>query len=182
MGEPRSSRIDQCWSLAAEPRDVYKTYFGYSDRLRFTLREPPAVRRTRGTSNTLPGLICEACLTFQPHDGEGQTDCPSCKRKDTTFPIYLVTPGRFVGHEYRIDHDCPFCGSPSGMGILGAQFATLVSGMIATIFGSEFNNNPKLLTFSDSVQDAAHRAAVLQARNATNVFRAGICALCLRSG
>ena len=46
--------------------------------------------------------------------------------------------------------------------------------MIATIFGSEFNDDPKLLTFSDSVQDAAHRAAVLQARNATNVFRAGL--------
>jgi DEAD/DEAH box helicase domain-containing protein len=60
------------------------------------------------------------------------------------------------------------------MGILGAQSATLVTGMVGTIFGSEFNDDPKLLTFSDSVQDAAHRAAVLQARNATNVFRAGL--------
>ena len=28
--------------------DVYKTYFGYSDRLRFIFREAPAVRRTGG--------------------------------------------------------------------------------------------------------------------------------------
>jgi DEAD/DEAH box helicase domain-containing protein len=46
--------------------------------------------------------------------------------------------------------------------------------LIGTVFGSDFNDDPKLLTFSDSVQDAAHRAAVFQARNATTVFRAGL--------
>ena len=55
---------DERRSLAAEPVEVYKTYFGYSDRLRFIFREAPAVRRTGGGSNTLPGLICETCLTF----------------------------------------------------------------------------------------------------------------------
>ena len=161
-------------SLAAEPGDIYKTYFGYSDRLRFIFREAPMVRRTGGGKNSLPGRICGDCLAFQPGEGEGEADCQSCKGKDTTFPVHLVTPGRFVGASFRIDHDCPFCGSPSGMGILGAQSATLVTGIVATIFGSEFNDDPKLLTFSDSVQDAAHRAALLQARNATNVFRAGL--------
>lgn len=161
-------------SLSAEPGDVYKTYFGYSDRLRFIFREVPAVRKAGGAGpNQQSGLICSHCLAFHPQATEME-ECPSCKKTDTTFPVHIVMPGRFVGQTFRIDHDCCFCGSPSGMGILGAQSVTLVTGMVATLFGSEFNDDPKLLTFSDSVQDAAHRAAVLQARNATNVFRAGL--------
>ncbi len=46
--------------------------------------------------------------------------------------------------------------------------------MIGTLFGSDHNDDPKLLTFSDSVQDAAHRAGVFQALNASNVMRAGL--------
>ena len=137
-------------SLAAEPGDIYKTYFGYSDRLRFIFREAPMVRRTGGGGkNSLPGQICGSCLAFQPGEGEGDAECPSCKSKDTAFPVHVVTPGRFVGGGFRIDHDCPFCGCPSGMGILGAQSATLVTGMVGAIFGSEFNDDPKLLTFSE---------------------------------
>ena len=37
--------------------------------------------------------------------------------------------------------------------------------MLAQLFGSSFNADKKLIAFSDSVQDAAHRAGFLQARN-----------------
>ena len=79
-------------SLAAEPGDIYKTYFGYSDRLRFIFREAPMVRRTGGGKNSLPGRICGSCLAFQPGEGEGEADCPSCKGKDTTFRFILSPP------------------------------------------------------------------------------------------
>jgi DEAD/DEAH box helicase domain-containing protein len=166
---------DERRSMRADPADIYKTYFGFSDRLRFIFREAPSIRKSGGGGlNSIPGLICDTCLVFLPREGETTGECPSCKKKDGAFHVHVVKPGRFVDGRFRIDHDCPFCGSPSGMGILGAQSVTLVAGMVGTLFGSEFNDDPKLLAFSDSVQDAAHRAAVLQARNATNVFRAGL--------
>ena len=130
-------------SLAAEPGDIYKTYFGYSGRLRFIFREVPMVRKTGGDGkNSLPGQICGSCLAFQPGEGQGDAECPSCKGKDTAFPVHIVTPGRFVGSGFRIDHDCPFCSYPSGMGILGAQSATLVTGMVGTILGPSSTTIP----------------------------------------
>jgi DEAD/DEAH box helicase domain-containing protein len=167
---------DERRSLSAELKDVYASYFGFSDRLRFIFREPPVVRSKRKVvGQTRPVWLCTACLT--PHYGEEQPEngCRSCRGSvDGLIQAYLHKPGRLTDDSFRIDHDCTFCSAPSGLGILGAQSVTLVSGMVATMFGSDHNDDPKLLTFSDSVQDAAHRAAVFQARNATNVFRAGL--------
>lgn len=167
---------DERRSLAAELKDVYASYFGYSDRLRFVFREPPVARSKRKVAGqTRQAWLCTVCLT--PHYGEEQPDsgCRSCRSPtDGLIQVYIHKPGRLTEDSFRIDHDCTFCSAPSGLGILGAQSVTLVSGMVATMFGSDHNDDPKLLTFSDSVQDAAHRAAVFQARNATNVFRAGL--------
>ena len=161
--------------LAAEPKEIYQSYFGYSDSLRFIFREAPVSRAGKALpGQSLPGSLCSECLTFQPGDEKPADRCPSCNHDGSLFSVFLFQPGRMVSGTFEVDHDCAFCGSPSGMGILGAQSVTLVSGLVGTLFTSEFNDDPKLLTFSDSVQDAAHRAAVFQARNATTVFRAGL--------
>jgi DEAD/DEAH box helicase domain-containing protein len=162
--------------LSAEPQDVYDAYFGYSDQLRFLFRERPLPRGQKGLAGqVMPALLCSECLNHQAGEAEPEHPCPSCGAPaEALMKVFTYMPGHFVGATFEIDHDCAFCSSPSGMGILGAQSVTLVSGLIGTVFGSDFNDDPKLLTFSDSVQDAAHRAAVFQARNATTVFRAGL--------
>ena len=166
---------DERRPISAEPKDVYQSYFGYSDRLRFVFREAPVSRTRKVVGQTRPVWLCTKCLVPTEAETKPEGGCTSCKvEPDALIQAYIHKPGRLTDERFRVDHDCPFCGSPSGMGILGAQAVTLVSGMTGTIFGSEHNDDPKLLTFSDSVQDAAHRAAVLQARNATNVFRAGL--------
>lgn len=167
---------DHTRPLSAEVGDVYEAYFSYSDRLRFVFREPPVTRmRRRLPDQTVAAWLCTKCLA--PHEGESRPEegCRSCRADPgQLIEVFVHRPGRMVGERFRGDHDCVFCGSPNGLGILGAQSVTLVSGMVGTLFGSHHNDDPKLLTFSDSVQDAAHRAGVLQARNATNVFRAGL--------
>jgi DEAD/DEAH box helicase domain-containing protein len=162
--------------ITAEPRAVYEAYFGYSERLRFIFREAPAPNIKKGPpGQTLPGWLCPTCLTVHQGEARPENGCSSCRGEaEALFEVFVHKPGKMTPEKFRIDHDCPFCGSSSGMGILGARSVTLVSGMVGTIFGSDFNDDPKLLTFSDSVQDAAHRASVFQARNATNVFRAGL--------
>ncbi|SUH11360.1 Helicase Type III restriction [Salmonella enterica subsp. enterica] len=51
-----------------------------------------------------------------------------------------------------------------GISILGSQAASLSAVMIHQLYGSQFNEHKKLITFSDSVQDAAHRASFFTAR------------------
>lgn len=62
---------------------------------------------------------------------------------------------------------CPACRQPDGIRFLGSAIATMLSVSLSTLFG-----NPELdarekraLVFTDSVQDAAHRAGFVQARS-----------------
>jgi len=63
-----------------------------------------------------------------------------------------------------LHRDCPFCGARESLTLLGFRAATLTSMYIDQLFASPFNDDKKLLTFSDSVQDAAHRAGFFGAR------------------
>ncbi|AFY92884.1 helicase family protein with metal-binding cysteine cluster [Chamaesiphon minutus PCC 6605] len=71
-------------------------------------------------------------------------------------------------------NDCPYCQSSSGLSILGAQAASLTSAMIGVLYTTPFNHDKKLLTFSDSVQDAAHRAGFYGARTYRTTLRTAI--------
>lgn len=64
----------------------------------------------------------------------------------------------------HFDNQCPYCHSKNGLSIIGAQSATLSSVAINQLYASRYNDNKKLITFSDSVQDAAHRAGFFAAR------------------
>jgi len=50
------------------------------------------------------------------------------------------------------------------LSILGSRAASLISVMAQQLFGSSFNEDKQLITFSDSVQDAAHRAGFFTSR------------------
>ncbi|BAI88442.1 MULTISPECIES: hypothetical protein [Limnospira] len=58
--------------------------------------------------------------------------------------------------------------------ILGAQAASLTSASIGILYTTPFNQDKKLLTFSDSVQDAAHRAGFYNARTYRSILRTAI--------
>lgn len=63
------------------------------------------------------------------------------------------------GGRPRLDRDCLFCGSTESLTLLGFQAARLTSVFIDQLFASPYNDDKKLLAFSDSVQDASHRAS-----------------------
>ena len=69
--------------------------------------------------------------------------------------------------------DCPACGQADGIRFLGSAIATLLSVSISTLFGSATigQAEKKALVFTDSVQDAAHRAGFVQARSHTLTLR-----------
>ena len=64
-------------------------------------------------------------------------------------------------------HDvCPSCGTPDAIRFLGSAVATLLSVSLSTLFGAPGldNREKRALVFTDSVQDAAHRAGFVQSR------------------
>lgn len=162
-------------SLSDDPNTIYQHFFGYKDRLRFVLPESVARdtgARTRRAPSAVNVRICESCLAC--HDEvENRDKCVSCG-EGKLQPACLHTPHSRVGAETRVNHDCPYCGNKDGMAILGARSTTLLSSVIATLFGSRHNDDPKLLAFSDSVQDAAHRAGFFDARSFNFVFGRGL--------
>ncbi len=64
----------------------------------------------------------------------------------------------------ELTRDCPFCMAHESLALIGFRAATLTSVYIDQLYASPFNDDKKLLAFSDSVQDAAHRAGFFGAR------------------
>ncbi len=62
---------------------------------------------------------------------------------------------------------CPSCGQRDGIRFIGSSVATLLSVVTTSMFGDSqlADEDKKALIFTDSVQDAAHRAAFVQARS-----------------
>ncbi|HQE31239.1 MAG TPA: helicase-related protein [Propionibacteriaceae bacterium] len=68
---------------------------------------------------------------------------------------------------------CPSCQQRDGIRFLGSAIATLLSVSLSTLFGTPDLNadEKKALVFTDSVQDAAHRAGFVAARSHTLTMR-----------
>jgi DEAD/DEAH box helicase domain-containing protein len=158
--------------LNGEPKNVYENYFGYSDRLRFVFLDNPGENKNSAIKHTQKVRTCIDCLNMHD-DVESVTQCSSCTSKNL-LDVFLYDPKVFINDVLKTTHDCPFCGRSNGMGILGAQSPTLLSASVATIFATGHNDDPKLLAFSDSVQDAAHRAGFFEARSYRAVLRTAL--------
>ena len=77
-------------------------------------------------------------------------------------------------HEDSRNDTCPACQQKDGIRFLGSAIATLLSVTLSTLFGSTNLDEAekKTLVFTDSVQDAAHRAGFVQARSHSLTLRA----------
>ena len=72
------------------------------------------------------------------------------------------------------DDVCPSCQQSDGIRFLGSAIATLLSVSLSTLFGAAGldSTEKKALVFTDSVQDAAHRAGFVASRSHTLTLRA----------
>lgn len=82
-----------------------------------------------------------------------------------TLPVLTLT-GDTADDDSR-DDTCPSCGRVDGIRFLGSAVATMLSVAVTTIFGDHSLDGAekKSLVFTDSVQDAAHRAGFVQSRS-----------------
>lgn len=97
--------------------------------------------------------LCPDCMDIELDERPGQL----CSNGHETIPVWipeLKMTGKGRGKNYT----CPFCGSTGGLAIMGIRSATAISAGISEIYSSKFNDDKKMLAFTDNVQDAAHHA------------------------
>jgi len=123
----------------------------------------------------------QASTPHNPRKFERRQACPDCGTLNAAEAsecnlcgcetLHLVDvannarTGRRNGAAFTTSHhNCPYCDGDRTLTIVGAQAASLASVAVGQLFGSRFNGDKKLIAFSDSVQDAAHRAGFFEAR------------------
>ena len=96
------------------------------------------------------------------------------KESEHTVRIHAVRKLK----ETKSRHICPECNTENAMGIIGTRVATLSSITVSQVLASDLDPRPekyrKILAFTNSVQDAAHQAGFLEARNYRFTFRSSL--------
>ncbi|HBO5084874.1 TPA: DEAD/DEAH box helicase [Pseudomonas aeruginosa] len=108
--------------------------------------------------------VCPTCGTLHP---DVQSHCAHCEEEPLVRVdiAHNLREGTRNGAKFtKAHHDCPYCNGYKTLTIVGSQAASLAAVMVGQLFASRFNADKKLIAFSDSVQDAAHRAGFLAAR------------------
>lgn len=156
--------------LSTQLDEIYNTWFA---------KRPEATRLYAAASigrSHVDGLVervCVACGTLQ----QSHEECQACGHKEL-LNVFRVTAqkAQMRGQAQFTLHDntCPACGEPDELLLLGARNATLGSQVVESSWASVFNDDKKLIAFSDSVQDAAHRAGFFGARTYVNNVRTAL--------
>lgn len=155
--------------LKALLQGFYSSWFGRSPDacLLYPLSEE-APRPSEGEQ-----YLCSSCLTLHRRGPE----CPDCSREMLRVWVPNLLRSRSLqdgGTRLEASSDCPCCQGKSALSILGSRAASMASVAIADLYGSAFNDDYRLIAFSDSVQDAAHRAGFFGARTYPQIVRQAI--------
>ena len=155
-------------------RLFYNLYFSRSPRVCFLFPSsmPP---RSKGQHVA----ICSGCGAL--HEGQAPNNCSLCgsrlphaKLVSTFRPEAKETEQRGGKQREVLSLTCPYCDARHALIVFGVRSTPMTSVALAQAFGSSHNDDPKVIAFSDNVQDAAHRAGFYAARTWRNVRRAAI--------
>lgn len=149
-------------------RKIYTRFFSQDKQVRvlLPLKAPDYKPPTRG----LVKHLCTGCGHLQIAGGK----CSSCNEEElvTVFEPDLNKSVRRGGiPTFESQRMCPVCQANSSLILFGARAASLSSVAIHQMFANKINDDKKLIAFSDSVQDAAHRAGFFAARTWQNNLR-----------
>lgn len=159
MGWATMIEKDRPFRIASNLRDFYRAYFSHDDRVAYLFPKSCAISADVKKD---PWFVNSRTLERKrqkPEDNTASTD-----EEDLWFPAVFPENTRKTQYGLRAHTNCPACEAKNSLSLLGFQAASLTSAYINQLFASRFNDHKKLLTFSDSVQDAAHRAGFFEAR------------------
>jgi len=156
--------------LSTKLDEIYNTWFA---------RRPESARLYASASVKRPQVegitqwACVACGNLQ----QGKNACQACGQEDLLSVFKVTAQTSFtLGNVQHTRHDnsCPACGQKERLLLLGARNVTLGAQVVEHSWASPFNDDKKLIAFSDSVQDAAHRAGFFGARTYLNNVRTAL--------
>ncbi|MCK2183596.1 DEAD/DEAH box helicase [Halomonas getboli] len=113
--------------------------------------------------------LCSSCRALTHGDAQG--NCPTCGAGTLLRVWQPVLQEREQDKLVSKTDHCPYCHSHGGLSILGFRAASLSSTLLARLYQSPYNDDRKAIAFSDSVQDAAHRAGFFEARTWRQALR-----------
>ena len=146
--------------LQQDLRIFYNAFFGEDVSTRFLFPATPAADRRIFERKQ----VCPQCGTLHQMTQRGCSHCGHETLLAVDITANLKEATRNGAKFTKSHHDCPYCGGHRTLTIVGSQAASLAAVMVGQLFSSGFNQDKKLIAFSDSVQDAAHRAGFLAAR------------------
>jgi len=136
-------------------KTIYGAYFSHSRHVRYVYPALPDSQLKNETWN-----VCPSCLTVS-----NELYCKACHENTLTIHIYIETSTPKTPKQQPNDlQRCPLCGTDGALSIVGSQAASLSSVAISHLYTTPLNQDKKLLAFTDSVQDASHRASFFEAR------------------
>ena len=121
-----------------------------------------------------------ALLVINPSKSvdEVYAKCPICGGDHPPVVVHRPnmreTSHTSAGTVVRRSDRCPHCGTFDSLRIFGARTPTLASALVGHLNSSAANDDHKLIAFSDSVQDAAHRAGFIEARSWSYAMRQAV--------
>ena len=115
-------------------------------------------------------------MAFDPRTGEL---LPESELREGRVAVFAH--GEAVDKRGRGKGRCPACGE-AGMRFLASRSASLTAVTVGHLFTTPLNTDRKLLAFSDSVQDASHRAGFFAGRTYRFSLRSAILSAVPREG
>ena len=168
IGWATRTERDKPNAMRTELDRFYRGFFGRDPRVSFLF--PAAAFRGEGFGSG-PGAERLNCETLNLIGAHETTDA-------RTIDIVRYSPTRRDRDGgVELSRDCPLCGARESLSIVGFRAATLTAVYVDQFFASRFNDDKKLLTFSDSVQDAAHRAGFFSWRTWRTNLRVALMAV-----
>ena len=156
--------------LSTKLDEIYNTWF---DARPDAVRLYASIGMSRPQVDGVHRSVCTSCGQLQ----QGAGPCQACGHHELLAVFQTTGKRSFTqGNAQFTRHDtaCPACGTRDRLILLGARNATMGAQVVEHSWASPFNDDKKLIAFSDSVQDAAHRAGFFGARTYLNNVRAAI--------
>ncbi len=157
--------------LEAGLKGFYEAFFRYSPTVAFVYPEEDGAP---GDQRGFTQWLCTECLRLSQAAEAGA--CPGCGAGPEAALRVRLGENTYRDRDGKThgNHTCSSCGGHNSLTIVGSRAASLTSVALSQLFASRFNDDKKLLAFSDSVQDASHRAGFFGARTYTFNFRTAV--------
>src|SRR5690554_5683550 len=160
--------------VETELQSIYSAFFGQQPETALLLPWQQGEAQSPAGMRLEHFKVCRECGTTAPV--ESTAECRGCQAGADALvrvskPQQLKEVKRGSINKVIHEHDCPWCSARSALVVFGARAASLSAVAIHRLFSSRDNDDRKLLTFSDSVQDATHRAGFFAARTWQNNVR-----------